>query len=118
MARNVAIVLERDYSAALEKLAFHTPVWMVDTPENRASAEEAWRTAVEWPHISVTLFRDIENRTKDEWRTLLDQITLQERFDTIEVIGADLTLPARSALLDVGLTRFEETQKGFRAKRA
>ena len=117
MARNVAIVFERDYAAALEKLAFHTPVWMIDTPENRAAAEEAWRAAVEWPHISVTLFRDTENRTKDDWSTLLEQIALQERFDAIEVIGATLTLPARSALLDLGLTRFEETTTGFRARR-
>ena len=118
MPRNVAIVLERDYSAALEKLAFHTPVWLADTPENRAAAEEAWRASIEWPHISVTLFRDAGERTKDEWQTLLEQIALQERFDAIEVIGSPLAIPARSALIELGFTRFEETAAGFRSKRA
>jgi len=47
MPRSVAIVFAEDYSSQLEKLAFHTPVWLIDTPENRTAAEEAWRTAVQ-----------------------------------------------------------------------
>jgi hypothetical protein len=119
MARSVAIVFADDFSSQLEKLSFHTPVWLVDTPENRVAAEDAWRRAIEWPHISVTLFRDPgERATRDDWRALLDQITLRERtIDAIEVIGAALTLLARAALTDAGYERFEETGGGFRVRR-
>ena len=104
-------MFDPDFSSALEKLAFHTPVWMVDTPENRAAAEEAWRTAMEWPHISVTLFRDYD------WPALLTQIALHERFDALEVLGTALTPAARTALEEAGFVRMHETESGFRARR-
>lgn len=113
MARGVAVVFVADYSASLEALAFRTPVWLVDTPPNRNAAEDAWRSAVEWPHISVTLFRE-----QDDWRTLADQIHLRERApETLEVIGRALTDSTREILVEAGFTRFDETEKGFRARR-
>src|SRR5688572_15373743 len=120
MPRTVAIVFEPDFSSQLEKLAFHTPVWLVDTPHNRAAAEDAWREAVEWPHITVTLFRPPEaaHPSKDDWRMLLDQIGVEERFvEGIDVIGSPLTLPARAVLSEAGYIKFDETPAGFRAKR-
>ena len=105
------MVFEPDFSSALEKLAFHTPVWMIDTPENRTAAEEAWRTAIEWPHISVTLFRDYD------WPTLLAQIALNERFDALEVLGTELSQDARDALTGAGFVRVDPTGSGFRARR-
>ena len=113
MPRSVAIVFVDDFSAQLEKLSFHTPVWLVDTAANHTAAEEAWQRAVEWPHISVTLFRP-----EEDWDALLDQIALQERnIDAIDVIGGSLTAAARSALTAAGFAKFEETGNGFRAKR-
>ena len=112
MSRSVAIVFADDFSAQLEQLSVHTPVWLVDTPENRAAAEQAWQRAIEWPHISVTLFR------RDDWQALLDQIALQKRpVDAIEIIGAPLTNSARATLGEAGYARFEETAIGFRVKR-
>lgn len=111
MPRSVAIVFAEDYSSQLEKLSFHTPVWLLDTPANREAAEHAWHAAIEWPHISVTLFRE------DDWRVLLDQISLRDRFDVIEAIGAALTPAARDALEGAGFVRTEETAGGFRARR-
>lgn len=105
------MVFDRDFSSALEKVAFHTPVWMIDTPENRAAAEQAWRTAIEWPHIAVTLFSDYD------WRTLLYQISLNERFEMLEVLGSPLSPEARDALQQAGFVRIEETNHGFRARR-
>jgi hypothetical protein len=111
LPRSVAVVLAEDYSSQLEKLAFHTPVWMIDTPENRSAAEIAWHAAIEWPHISVTLFR------KTDWSSLLRQIALHERHDALDVIGAPLTDEARDALETAGFVRVEETAGGFRARR-
>ena len=113
MPRSVAIVFEQDYAASLEKLAFRTPVWLVDTPANRTAAEDAWREAVEWPHISVTLFR-----AQDDWRTLLGQVELRERnLDALEVIGSTLDPATHTMLVEAGFTRFDESASGFRAKR-
>ena len=119
MPRTVAIVLTPDYADSLGKLAFHTPVWIVDTPENRAAAEEAWRSAIEWPHITVTLFRPLgETPTKEDWRALVEQIAfLEKAFDAIDVIGAPLSPDARAALGDAGFGRFDETREGFKARK-
>lgn len=107
----VTVVFHDDYSEKLEKLAFRTPVWIVDTPANRQAAEGAWHAATEWPHISVTLFRF------DDWQTLLNQIALQVRnVAGVDAIGAPLT-PAREALGAAGFTRVDETADGFRARR-
>lgn len=107
----MTVVFHDDYSEKLEKLAFRTPVWIVDTPANRQAAEGAWHAATEWPHISVTLFRF------DDWPTLLNQIALQVRNVTgFDVIGPAST-PARDALDAAGFTRLEETADGFRARR-
>lgn len=113
MPRNVAVVFTPDYSADLQRLAFHTPVWIVDTPANRAAAEDAWQTAIEWPHITVTLFR-----ASDDWKALLEQIALKEKtIDAVEGIGTPLTQSVRTALAGFGLDRVEETRHGFRARR-
>ena len=111
MPRSVAIVFDDDYTSALEGLAFHTPVWLTDTPANRQAAEQAWRVAIEWPHISVTLFRPAE------WDTLLAQIALHLRYDLVEAIGTPLSPDARAALDAAGFVRIEETPAGFRARR-
>jgi hypothetical protein len=112
LPRSVAVVFAEDFSSQLEKLAFHTPVWMVDTPANRAAAEEAWMQAVEWPHISVTLFRPMD------WQPLLEQVAMhQERFDVVEAIGTSLTPQVREVLETAGFVRIVETPGGFRARR-
>lgn len=119
MPRNVAVVFARDYSAELERLAFHTPVWIAETPENRGAAEDAWRAAVEWPHISVTLFRAPDGEpAREDWRTLVDQISVERGIDGIDVIGVPLSPLALDALREVGFAKFEETAEGFRAKKA
>lgn len=119
MARTVAIVFDADFSTQLEKTAFHVPVWLADTPANHEAAEDAWRAAVEWPHISVTLFRPPETQpSREDWRMLLDQIAFRERnLDGIDVIGTPLTLVARAALVEAGFARFDETMAGFRARK-
>jgi RecB family exonuclease len=105
-------VFEPDYSGELERLAFRSPVWLIDTPANRTAAEQAALAAIEWPHITVTLFRHT-----DDWKNLLNQIALRERFESVDVIGCDLTERAREALLAAGFERIETMANGFRARR-
>jgi hypothetical protein len=109
----LVIICDEDYSSQLEKLAFHTPVWLADTPANRSAAEQAWHAAVEWPHITVTLFR------RQDWDTLLEQISVQEKrpVETIDVIGEPLSDSARDAFHRAGFDRVDDTEAGFRAKK-
>ncbi|MEA2488276.1 MAG: hypothetical protein QOH21_68 [Acidobacteriota bacterium] len=119
MPRAIAIVLERDYAARLEKLAFHTPVWIVDTPQNHAAAEEAWLRMTEWPQISVTVFRPLPAEpARADWAAFLEQLLLHHpSADALHVIGSALTLPARAAMTHSGFTELEESPDGFRARR-
>jgi hypothetical protein len=111
LPRSVAVVFAEDFSSQLEKLAFHTPVWMVDTPANRTAAEQAWMSAMEWPHISVTLFRPVD------WQPLLEQIAMQGKFDVLEAMGTELTPQVGEVLEQTGFVRIEKTANGFRARR-
>ncbi|HUP62273.1 MAG TPA: hypothetical protein VNA69_17850 [Thermoanaerobaculia bacterium] len=118
MPRHVAVVFAPDYSAELGKLAFHTPVWIAETPENRGAAARAWQESVEWPHISVTLFRQPAGEpSRDDWRTLVEQISFERPVDGIDVIGTPLSPIALDALREAGFAKFEETAEGFRARR-
>jgi len=110
--RVVTVVFHDDYSENLEKLAFRAPVWIVDTPANRQAAEGAWHAAVEWPHISVTLFRF------DDWATLVNQVSLQVRtLNGFDVLGSPLSDAARAALEAAGFGRIDEHADGFRARK-
>jgi hypothetical protein len=118
--RLVTVVFSEDYSEQLEKTAFRSPVWLADTSANHTAAEAAWHAAVEWPHISVTLFRPpAAQPTRDEWRALIEQMRLQGRsFDAIDVVGSPLTLAARAAMNESGFARVDETADGFRARKS
>jgi len=112
----VALVLVPDFRDSLKKLAFRMPVWIIETPENRLAAQEAWHMAEEWPQIDVTVFNGVPNK-REEWSSQIGMIDLHARITTLEVIGSEMTLPARAALTELGFDRFETTREGFRAKR-
>lgn len=112
----VALVLLPDFSDRLQKLAFRMPVWLIETPENRSAASEVSRMRDDWPQIDVILFRGAPVR-RDEWLERLRLIDLHSRVLTLEVLGSEMTLPARAALTERGFTKFDETPDGFRARR-
>jgi hypothetical protein len=109
---NVAIVFAPDFSGRLHQLAFHTPVWIVETPENRAAAEEAWMRRQEWPHIDVTVFDSAQDLP-----IVLELVDLHHEADSVEVIGIALTERTREAFVEAGFQRIEETAEGIRARK-
>lgn len=125
MRHTIVVVFESDFREELRATAFKHPVWLLETPANRAAAEEVWAEQTEWPHLSVTMFRDVSpSGKKEEWVKLLEQIELHHggaanrpAFDTLDVIGALLHAPARAALWDAGFRQFETSRRGFRARR-
>jgi beta-glucanase (GH16 family) len=112
----VALVLVPDFRESLKKLAFRMPVWIIETTENRLAAQDAWHMAEEWPQIDVTIFNGVPSK-REEWTAQIEMIDLHSRISTLEVIGSEMTLPARAALTELGFDRFEATGEGFRAKR-
>jgi hypothetical protein len=112
----LAFVLNPDFRDRLKQLAFRMPVWIVETPENRLAAQEAWHIAEDWPQIDVTVFSGMPVR-REEWRDRIATIDMHTMITTIEIIGGEMTLPARAALTELGFTKFEQTEEGFRAKR-
>jgi hypothetical protein len=112
----VALVLVPDFRDSLKKLAFRMPVWIVETPENRVAAQDTWHMAEEWPQVDVTIFNGAPSK-REEWVAQVGLIDLHVRVSTLEVIGSEMTLPARAALTELGFDRFETTREGFRAKR-
>jgi hypothetical protein len=119
MARKVALVLHPDYRDRLRDLAFRLPVWIVDTPENRAAVEDLAHFALEWPHVSMTLVRASTAPAAEEWSSLVSQLELQQgrALEIIEVIGASLSAAARAAFESAGFRGITETSESFRAKR-
>ena len=107
MSRRVAIVFDAEFGDRLLTLAMRTPVWIVESSANRAAVAEAMNRATEWPHISVTVFRPM-----DELKQLLSQIGRPQRVD---VIGSRLADDLREAMRGAGFTKVVETNDGFRA---
>ena|SRR5438270_14071735 len=107
MSRRVAIVFDREFGDRLLTLVMRTPVWIIESEANRPVVSEAWNRATEWPHISVTVFRPI-----DDLKNVLSQIGHPQRVD---VIGLPCTDDARQAMCAAGFTKVIETNEGFRA---
>jgi hypothetical protein len=51
-AYRVFVVLDRDYGERLLELARSGPVWIVDTPQNRAVAQNLWAANPNRNHLA------------------------------------------------------------------
>lgn len=120
MAR-VTVIVDPEFGAQLEPFAFRNPVWVVESETNRAAAEEAWRRAVEWPQISVTVFQFPAAPAKDDWLHLVELIGLHyaplaQPRGALQVFGTELTPALRAALDEAGFVL--EPGDGVRARRS
>ncbi len=107
MSRRLTIVFDPEFGDRLATLVMRTPVWIVESATNRLAVADAWQRAVEWPQISVTVFRPA-----DSLRHMLSQIGRPQRVD---VIGLPLSDEVRSEFRDAGLPNLTESRDGFRA---
>jgi len=107
MSRRVAIVFDTEFGDRLSGLVMRTPVWIIESATNRPAVSEAWNRSTEWPHISVTVFRPL-----DDLQHLLSQVGHPQRVD---VIGLPLSDDTRDALRAAGFMKISETAEGFRA---
>ena len=125
-AYRVFVVLDRDYGDRLPSLAGNEPVWIVDTPTNRAAAQAFWASRPHRDHLDgVTTFRvsddcSPENALINELETIDMHHGVHSAnppYTVVEVIGAQISDEIRNKLSQFGFNQFEATQKGFRAVR-
>lgn len=119
----VAIVLVRDFAAGLERLAGQMPVWVINTPTNRATVETLRAGASD---LDITLFTATSEVPAEEiCADLFGVVELHHGPDSgdppcavIEVIGAAASPAVREALAATGYELVSETADGFLAARA
>jgi hypothetical protein len=122
----VFVVLDRDYGQRLDQLAQNGPVWIVDTPDNRAVAQHIWAAAPNRSHLEgVTTFKFPEDSSpEDILINELDEIDLHHGvhsanppYTVIEVIGAGINGKVKESLSKFGFDQFKAMPQGFRATR-
>lgn len=122
----ISVVVDREYGAQLADLAQTGPVWIVDTPPNRAAAERIWAAAPRLSHLQgVTTFKFApESSDQDILMSQLNTIDLHHSeyssdppYTILEIIGTHLTSRLKAELSEFGFHEFEETSYGFRAVR-
>jgi hypothetical protein len=118
----VAIVLDAGFGMRLRELAARMPVWIVDTPDNRAAIESEWtRRRRDGAEREVTVFRMIEGLSPAEHIAALARTVDRHHgpsaqsppFEMLVVIGAAVDAVATAALASIGGEAPVPTDDGF-----
>jgi len=122
----VCVVVDRSFGERLAELPRGVPVWIVDTPSNKAVAQRLWKERPNESHLTgITTFNDMESSSPEELLIAeLDSIDLHHGaysadppYALLEVIGTRLTDGAKHALAAYGFNEFQEDPSGFTAIR-
>ena len=122
----VFIVLDREYGDRLSELARSGPVWIVDTPLNRAAAQKIWTVDVNRSHLEgVTTFKMGDGSSpQDAFINELDTIDLHHGtysadppYTVLEVIGTPISERIKAELSRFGFDEFQATVEGFHTVR-
>jgi hypothetical protein len=125
-AYRVFVVLDREFGGRIFALAETGPVWIVDTPLNRAAAQKIWAVDPNRSHlVGVTTFKAGDDSPPED--TLIDELdtidlhhgaySADPPYTVLEVIGAEMIEKVKAGLSELGFNEFEGTEQGFRAIR-
>lgn len=125
-AYRVFVVLDRNYGERVSDLTQAGPVWIVDTPLNRAAAQRFWAdNPNSFDLDGVTTFKFGEDSSPED--VLIDEVdtidlhhgvhSANPPYTVIEAIGASISEKLKSKLSQFGFNQFEITSQGFRAVR-
>lgn len=122
----VFVVLDVEYGSRLQELLEGGPVWIVDTPINRAAAQSVWAESPQRDRLEgVTVF-SATDLASPEYSLIneLDMIDLHHGIHSadpphtvIEIIGVPVTDGIKTELSHYGFNEFHPTAAGFRAVR-
>ena len=122
----VNAVVDRSFGERLRELPAGTPVWIVSSPTNRASAQRLWKELPTENHLTgITTLTDSDTSSTEELLlSQLDMIDLQHGihsanppYTILEVIGTLITERIKSELAQFGFNEFQPLAKGFCAVR-
>jgi hypothetical protein len=122
----VFVVLDREYGDNLSRLVEASPVWIVDTPRNRAVAQAIWSADPNRTDLDgITIFRiGDESSPEDALIQELETIDLHHGvhsanppYTVVEVIGTGISDRIKGKFAEFGFNHFEPTSQGFRASR-
>jgi len=126
-AHRVLVVLDDSHGDKLPDLVRSGPVWIVDTPPNRAAAQSFWAANPGRTHLNgITTFK-FEAGTPPEDILINELATIDLHhgiysgdgpYAMLEVVGAHLDETLKSKLGLFGFREFQTTSEGFRATRA
>jgi hypothetical protein len=125
-AYRVFVVLDRNYGARLTDLVEIGPVWIVDTPVNRAVAEKIWAADRCHSHLDgVTTFKFVPDSSEED--VVINKLETTDLhhgiyssdppYTILEIIGTPVTPRLKAELALFGFDTFEQTALGFRAVR-
>src|SRR5262245_58590331 len=121
----VGIVLMPDFGDSLFELAGRMPVWIVDTPINRAAAKRYWAERPGASHAhEVTTFKVDVTLAAETWLVGViatvdlhhGEMSQDPPYEVVEVFGAALAPVIREAFAEHGFTQYLERPGGFVAR--
>ena len=123
----VCIVVDRKFGERLADLERGVPVWIVDTPPNKAVAQRLWEERPEESHLTgITTFDDDESSSpEDTLLAKLETIDLHHSgysanppYTILEVIGTRLSPIIEKEMSVYGFNEFHINSAGFTATRS
>jgi hypothetical protein len=123
----VGIVVDPGFGERVHSLAHRIPVWIVDTPVNRAAAESHWRQQADNnPAHGITTFKVDPAASPEDWCAgVLDTViehhgeySHDPPVSSLEVIGAHASPSLLATLADYGFAKVRSRPDGFRASAA
>ena len=120
----VGIVVDTRFGDRIGELVRDMPIWVVDTPINRAAAEQLWRADPSRTHLQgVTTFKVDLSETPDDWcNDILQAVDLHHGdhshdppYSSVVVIGTNLSARLRGLFEGYGFGEFTVEDRGFRA---
>src|SRR5258707_5607422 len=118
---NLIVVVDPNYGDRLETTSHIAPVWVVDSPQNKAACKRLWHAHPTSDHRekgSVTCYNvtDADARLANLINVLPDLEEHHREFSgvfTLEVIGLKLTDSVIRTLRELGFSSFSEAPEGF-----
>jgi hypothetical protein len=114
----VSLVVDSNYGKRLHSLVTDA-VWLIDRPANRMAVETLRQMKEAAP---VTTFKSLSNIPKVTCLAILHMVDLHHGefsggYSVLEVVGTSLDEDLRSAIKELGFSKFESTSEGFLARR-
>lgn len=121
MSKQVALVLDEKVTETIKSVTSGMPIWIIETQGNVAfidySRQESGNAITTFPSKKGESKTDLAERiiyTLDEHHNEHSQ---DEPYDTLLVFGLTLVESKKDAFLDLGFSKFEETDFGFIARK-